>query len=199
MQSKPLLGASEPVDAALYNLLGRATTSASTDAPANPVRGDAWLQTDTMQLLVYYGATSGWALPWNMPWGFITDTSQLSNGATSGTTLLAVGQTSSFTVLANRRIEITGNIVESFGDTLNDTFQWGLNIDGGASLRTFSLDITAAGRYVPPSFIRQVWTSTGGAHTARATAQRTVGAGTYTGRIYLTVHDLGPAGSAPAS
>lgn len=173
--------------------------TSTTRPTSNLYRGMTIWESDTGKTYVYYGATSTWLPPWEQPWGFVTDTSQLSNGATSGTTSLAVGQTSSFTVPANRRIRIEGNIVESFGDTANDTFQWGLNIDGGSSLRTFSFDIIGVNRYLPPGKIQQFWTSTSGAHTARVTVVRTGGTGTFTPRIYLSVFDDGPAGNAPSA
>jgi hypothetical protein len=43
----------------------------SAAAPSDPVRGDTWVDTDTMEQWLYYGATTGWQRPWFQSWGLV--------------------------------------------------------------------------------------------------------------------------------
>jgi hypothetical protein len=49
-----------------------------------PTKGMTVYDTDLGRLLVYYGATTGWQLPWNQPWGYID--SETTSSATTGVT-----------------------------------------------------------------------------------------------------------------
>jgi hypothetical protein len=56
-------------------------TGVSSSPPSSPSRGDIWVDPDTMEEYVYYGATSGWLRPWNRPWGLIAQAQKTSNQA----------------------------------------------------------------------------------------------------------------------
>lgn len=51
--------------------------SSSTTTPASPVRGQTRMRDDnSFAFEVYYGATTGWARPWNQPWGEVSFTTR---------------------------------------------------------------------------------------------------------------------------
>lgn len=78
----------------------------STTRPANPFQGQTIYETDTGSFLVYYGATTGWKLPWNQPWGHIVTTTSQSNTISGG---YLTGVNTTFTAISNRRYKITGH------------------------------------------------------------------------------------------
>ena len=95
-------GASAPTWATAYY-------SYSTTAPSSPTIGQTYYKTDTGELLVYYGATTGWRRPWNMPWGIIdykTDTTVRSTTSTTPAEITSVLR-STGTYIANRYLKIT--------------------------------------------------------------------------------------------
>jgi hypothetical protein len=80
----------------------------SDNRPASPYRGMAIFETDTGNVLVYYGATTGWQKPWNQPWGAIYYAQRTSDIAGIGTGGFDVTtSTAPFTAVANRRYKIT--------------------------------------------------------------------------------------------
>ena len=97
-------GASAPTWATAYY-------SYSTTAPSSPTIGQTYYDTDNGELLVYYGATTGWRRPWNMPWGLLARASFATNNDTSTnhTTLQdgSAALTLTATTLTNRIYRIT--------------------------------------------------------------------------------------------
>jgi len=177
------------------------TLCTSTTRPTtNLYRGMRILETDTMNELVYYGATTGWQAPWNLPWGRIA--SVACTGTTSAGTALTIGTTSSVTMLSNRRIFVEytagGSSGGPSGSVANDTFAISTLVDTSA-LRTDNAQIITAGNWFPPIVVLGEWTSVSGSRTFGAQVQRIGGTGTFTARGVVNVYDRGPAGTAPAS
>ena len=80
-------------------------SSARSAAITAPTRGLVSFLTDSGALEVYYGATTGWARPWNQPWGSMVAPASITTSQTFSSTT-AVDMTSSsltFNYTANRR------------------------------------------------------------------------------------------------
>lgn len=172
----------------------------SASAPSSPSRGDTWLDTDTMELFVYYGATTGWQKPWNMPWGRVAGTVRTANltsiGA-GGATLFSSSAT--FTAIANRRYRITmqGRL---HTPSASLTVFWTVT-DGSTTYYIGGEAIATSGQ----QGVNLVWEGTisAGAKSINASANTSAGtisfgAGTDHPAI-LSVEDIGPASTAPAS
>jgi hypothetical protein len=93
--------------------------TAAASAPPNPSRWDRWFQTDTGHELVYYGSTTGWKPPWNLPWGRVAGVTSTGYGAfgiggsgvaTTAGTYTVVDTISSLVLPANRRYRFTATI-----------------------------------------------------------------------------------------
>lgn len=201
MRSKPLLGASEPVDAMLYNLLARSSTSASTDPPSNPARGDSWFKTDTMELVVYYGATTGWAKPWNVPWG---DIAQGTDATVYTITTAADAVSVSFNAVQNRVYELKGFVIVS-STVANDQVDVWLDVGGSIVVGTYMrLALPIAGAFASVVAVGKFTAAATASTTVKVRGQRASGTGTVTTRgsfaaSEVSVIDIGQAGSAPAS
>jgi hypothetical protein len=74
--------------------------------PSSPNIGQTFYETDTGELLVYYGATTGWQKPWNMPWGHVASTVITSATTGIGPTFVT-GSNLNFSVVQNRRYKYT--------------------------------------------------------------------------------------------
>ena len=92
----------------------------SASAPSSPTIGQTYYNTSTGQLLVYYGATTGWRQPWNMPWGTLGQ-SKITSGVTSaGATVTSTGLVITTPSLPSGRIlkwTVTGH---AFWGSVND-------------------------------------------------------------------------------
>ena len=83
-------------------------SSARSAAITAPTRGLVSFLTDSGALEVYYGATTGWARPWNQPWGSMVAPASITTSQTFSSTT-AVDMTSSsltFNYTANRRYRL---------------------------------------------------------------------------------------------
>lgn len=83
-------------------------SSARSAAITAPTRGLVSFLTDSGALEVYYGATTGWARPWNQPWGSMVAPASITTSQTFSSTS-AVDMTSSsltFNYTANRRYRL---------------------------------------------------------------------------------------------
>lgn len=85
-----------------------------------PTKGMTVYDTDLGKLLVYYGSTTGWQLPWNQPWGYIDSKSTTSStsGVTTATDISGMSITTP-TQVAGRLLEWywQGHIQSSTSDT----------------------------------------------------------------------------------
>ena len=101
--------------------------STSSSPPTSPSRGWMWFQSDTGRVLVYYGATTGWQLPWLQSWGVVTATaggtnsrgyalSQSNTSTTSGTVDWS-GLTVTWDAVSNRVYRMTATGMLSTDNT----------------------------------------------------------------------------------
>jgi hypothetical protein len=176
--------------------------AASASAPSSPSRGDTWVDTDTMELFVYYGATTGWARPWNLPWGYVAVATQSSDVTSIGTGGSALMQTGLFTPMADRRYRVTAKVrfaSASVGLVAFAALEYtsgGTDLDViGASLEATTSQVTVPLFYqgsltAASNTLRVVATTSTGTMTAVAGA-------TYEARIL--VEDIGSTGSAPVA
>ena len=171
----------------------------STTRPSSPYKGQTIYETDTGRLLVYYGVTTGWQLPWGQPWGLITSATQTAYLTTSGTTELTVFSTGSFTWVANRNYLITLSM-SPYDTTASSTYLMRVrnNSAAGTVLQSQYLD-TVLNRYTPMSFS---WVQSGVAAGSSSglffTCTRASGTGTlvFNGGAspsLITMTDIGPA------
>lgn len=82
----------------------------SSTRPSSPSVGQMIYETDTGNQLVYYGATTGWRQPWNMPWGVIdsrNDTTVRSTTNGLSTTEITTVMRTTGTYIANRWLRAT--------------------------------------------------------------------------------------------
>lgn len=111
----------------------------SSTRPASPSVGQNIYETDTGRHLVYYGATTLWRQPWNMPWGVIswfTNTAQPLD-VTSTTGVVLSGVTGTVGIISNRVYELTFSCryLNSAVDTVNNFIirRAGTSVLGGIS------------------------------------------------------------------
>ena len=78
-------------------------------AISSPTRGLVSFLTDNGAVEVYYGATTGWARPWNQPWGIMTTPASITTPQTFSTTSAVdmTGSSLTFNYTANRRYKLT--------------------------------------------------------------------------------------------
>lgn len=192
------------VDAAIWG-------ATSTSDPTSPTRGQVRLRDETvltstsMGLEVYYGATTGWLPPWNLPWGqqAIASVSSSQGSITTLTDLTGTG-TVTVTTAANRRLLISGIVL--FSSTVAGDEATLVIADGsGTTLHAASVPLPKAGNNYT-CIDRMFATSATGSNQFKLRAQRVTGStGTITmvasGTVpaFLLVEDLGPTGAPPAS
>lgn len=186
------------------------TICTSSTRPAAPTRGKTIFETDTGNLLVYYGATTGWKPPWSVSWGRLTATSAQTTvtAAASGIgTVEALVNIFSAGVptLANRSYKITAEFVVR---ALN-------NVTSFASFRVRRTNLAGAVVLGPIEKAKNAGAAGLARETVTLTAYDTPGvqasqswcvsAQTDASTIdifnpsLVIVEDLGPTGNAPAS
>lgn len=99
----------------------------SSTRPGSPHIGMTIYETDTHKMLTYAGATSGWCLPWNAPWGRIASTAVGGRAAAGGTA--DVGSLN-FTAVANRIYKVTSSL--TITPAAASTFEVRILVDGVA-------------------------------------------------------------------
>ncbi len=181
--------------------------SYSTTAPSSPTIGQTYYETDTGELLVYYGSDTGWRRPWNMPWGRVGSAVSTANTTSVNATAKDVTSLSvTWTALANRyyRTTVIIPVFSQFtaGGIVN------LHITDNTSptpitKQSINLDAAAGTDVNIQGFVIESNIATGSA-TRKARILTTGGSGTVTGNnstIYPTivVEDIGPNGNPPAS
>lgn len=152
--------------------------------------------------LVYYGATTGWKPPWNLPWGWL-DRKILTGGSTStsGTAVLTVLTSATLTLVASRRVRATVNGA-AFGTVASDRYQIEIQLDGVQVEPDSEFFVGSTTPYYPvhvavdssPAAGSRVWTFK---------ATRVAGTGVLTfdlaKPVTLLIEDIGPDGAAPTS
>mgnify|MGYP006286154311 CR=1 FL=1 len=175
------------------------TNSASRSAAiTSPTRGLVSFLTDPGSLEVYYGATTGWAKPWNLPWGNVTESTlasqQFYGAGTWGFPLSWTG-----TPIANRNYQMTISFTDN--PAAAGRVNYGIHSSAGTPSRLYSFYAAGAGYYWTGA-TTLLFTTTGSSMTrGLAIVQATGTGGTFVeAGATLSLVDLGPSTStAPAS
>jgi hypothetical protein len=181
--------------------------SYSTTAPASPTIGQTYYDTDNGQLLVYYGATTGWRQPWNMPWGHVASALITTTTTSTGGATFVTGSNLNFSVQQNRRYKYTvfGHFYQA---SVNDTTKVAITNGTGTefnqiSLLPFSNSTTLAAGFTM-TFFENATSSAAITRQLRVSRQT----GTSGSVIFFAdatrigsfiVEDMGPVGNPPAS
>ncbi len=180
--------------------LGGVMVCTSGSRPATPTPGQAIFETDTGAVSVWYGATVGWAPPWNTGWGVVAVAaggSQTGPGIGASTVDIN-GTTVTFDTVANRRYRVEfGGLVAS--TVANDVFTFRRNRDGsnGATLTTKT--VSHANQALSFAWSDTETSPGSGSHTYKGVIARGIGSGSGTvADPRLTVTDVGPVGPPPA-
>lgn len=186
-------GASAPTWATAYY-------SYSTTAPSSPTIGQTYYETDTGELLVYYGATTGWRRPWNMPWGLmllVTDgTTRTYN--TTGATM--TGLTGSVATIAGRRYK-TSITCRAYNVGGAAFFTLQPRVDGVGQNNHTGYSVSASLDQSYSFFDTYIETATS-TRTFSMFAQASSGTLTISsanGKAVFLVEDIGPVGNPPTS
>ena len=157
--------------------------------PTSPFTGQAIYQTDTDEVL-YYNGTS-WSRPWNMPWGYVFNTTTTSQTITGG---YVVGLNTTFTAVANRYYKITMKLplAVSAGRVLG-----ALEVDGISVARMFDANNANAAYDYGHEYGIHISTFTAGGHTLKITFSVISGACVMSNNAgnlaTLSAEDIGPA------
>ena len=190
-------GASAPTWATGYFSYGNATT------PTSPTIGQTYYDTVNGKLLVYYGATTGWKQPWNMPWGYIQYTQTTSNVSVKNGTILT-GNTIS--VVNGRRYRIHAHVEAYYSTVINDVA--GLTIVvGGTAIQQTNVTNTVVNFAGFGGEVVGYYTATATNTSLSCNLYNTavVGAGTHTFQanasypIFIAVEDIGTTTTPPAA
>jgi hypothetical protein len=172
------------------------TAALATTAIPSPVDGQAYyLNLNTDQEGPYFFNGSQYRRPWNMPWGYVGESVVTSANVpgTAGTWTNAT--TLGFTVPANRRIRVEGNLtVFNSGASASE-----FNVGVGPTLGT---PVKQMGVYLPIGYRASVTVHHNYTSSASAVTERLQFVGVSSAALVLigatlTVTDVGPAG-APA-
>jgi len=182
---------------------GLRLVNVGTATPVSPSQGDLWLDTNVTQMAwkTYYGATTGWQQPWNLPWGFLAG-SQVSDGtqANIGTVLTDIISVTA-NVVANRRYHVSAT-TNMYSPAGAPNYQMFLYIAGTQVEQSEELPNTTYGRAVHIHNYRYEPVANGSI-TFLIKAQFTTAAGIMlydlTRFRRLIIEDIGPNGNPPAS
>lgn len=188
------------------------SVSVLTTAQRNALAGsDLWrgrtiFNTDTGGIEVYYGATTTWKPPWNLPWGTVSPrTASSSTQAFTGTYANITSLAANITVWLGRRytafLQLTHNVSVAGSFFANIVDGTGAQFDGAERQEAHpslgaAFQLSVYGIYEPAAngsltAIGQIKATGGGAGIMVALAGSV--------SAYLTVIDTGPTGNAPAS
>lgn len=159
---------------------------------------------------VYYGATTGWKLPWQMPWGRVAAVHTSGFGAfgiggsgasTAAGVLATVDSLGSITLPANRWYRFTCTVQMYSPAGATNCVMYVLD-DGAAVAQSERVPSTVAGSAIFSSFLRNtvsaadtsVWTS--GVQFSGAAGFVLQDGARYSN---LIIEDVGPFGAAPTS
>lgn len=178
------------------------TVCTSATRPSSPVKGDVIFETDTGDLLTYYGVTTGWNPPWNQPWGYITHSVKIANQAGITTVTDISDMSISVPQILNRRYKYTIN-GEMFSTVADGAFIFALTGSDNAQIKrdtgfpettSSSLEIT----YIETASSTATVTRKLRLVRASGTGSYTFGAGSDNPALILC-EDIGPSGDAPAA
>ncbi len=86
----------------------------STTRPTWAQVGQKIYETDTGNHLAYYGSTTGWRKPWNMPWGVIASAITTSGSSAFNSTTPVPLATTPVSLVKDRRYRIIGRVPATF-------------------------------------------------------------------------------------
>lgn len=170
--------------------------------PASPFVGQTIYETDTGQWYVYYGATTTWKKPWQMPWG-VQGTPAVPTTAQTGISAITdlTGASVTFTAVANRYYRISGRCRVTKTTGVGAVT---LSIRNGATViqeATAGMDITNIN--VGELAVLCIYTVTAGSTTVKLSlASTTASVDTFTDSTRpttLVVEDIGPSAATPPS
>lgn len=174
-----------------------ATAAARDAAIPAPAIGSMVYVLDTAKLLVYSGATVGWTLPWNEPWGHVA---YVEYGGANQATFTALtditGATVTFTAVANRYYRAWGQLNMASSVT-GDVSCLHLNIDANA---TFARSYGVVNNVSQVSFNvqRTRFTLGAGSRVVKLQGFRNTGTGNITAfnsdGTFIGIEDIGPNG-----
>lgn len=171
----------------------------STTRPASPYKGQTIYETDTGRLLVYYGVTTGWQLPWGQPWGVLGVGIKTSNQTGIGATAVDVSQLSvTWTAVANRYYR-TSAIIPVFSQASANSYVVLTITDGASTVKQQTNLFTVAGYDINLNTFAIESNISAGSTTRKARIATTAGSGVVSSNssIYPTiiVEDIGPSTS----
>jgi len=177
-------------------------TCTSTTRPASPAIGQAIYETDTGNILVYYGATTGWKPPWGQPWGIVGG-ALLASDTPIGTSSTEILNTGSLNLRDDRNYLVAANgYLFSFGATstmtLSPTFQFGtqtvINLPKQTQPSSYSTSWSTQFLYQPSVTDSRACRIR---FTASSAGTSMFGSGNYS--CSLTITDVGPSGIPPSA
>jgi hypothetical protein len=191
-------GPQGPIGATGANGTGLIVCTSST-RPASPSVGQNIYETDTGRHLVYYGATTLWRQPWNMPWGFVYFNQQNSPSGSYATGWITVN-TWTGTPIANRRYLVKADGYFVGATTGNYALAVGTN-PAGSNADYISQQYQHAATAQHQNSGQFTFTTTGSAMTKiMACAQYSGTGGMIVGTgSSMSIEDIGPVGNPPAS
>lgn len=173
----------------------------SSSRPPAPYVGQVIYETDTGNLLYYYGVTTGWRPPWGQPWGYTGYVTVNANQTGIAATIVDLTSlTITISPPANRRYAI--NFQGRFTQNTSSGFVEVYITDGANTiLNKVALTLAAAATDTVSFFERR--TTVSGSQTWKARASTTAGTLTLTAaatqEAMLWIEDIGPNGNAPVS
>lgn len=166
------------------------------------VKGQTIYETNTGDLLVYLGSTSGWKAPWSMPWGVAGKGYTDTDASISATAQTSVNISASLTATANRvyKIDVTGTVYSYGADLQTLTFELWSATAKVAELCRMSVNGTSYYTINPTVYL----TPAAGDITYTVRCLRGGGAGTIKmanadSRGWIIVTDTGPSTATPPS
>jgi len=174
-------------------------SSARSAAITSPTRGLVSFLTDSGALEVYYGATTGWARPWNQPWGNVSEVILGTDSHYAPATWVAPITWNGTGLIANRLYRARTNLYW-VASTVGQV-DYGIGATNGSPDRPFAIYEFA--NDAPCQNSQEItFTTTAGSMTRLVTLRKFSGGGTVTLKAWsnLIIEDIGPATStAPAS
>lgn len=163
--------------------------------PASPIEGMTIYETDTDKLLIYTTATTLWNPPWNLPWGYISESKNTSTVTTNSGNLTTV----TFTAVQNSRYRVTGQTYGVASTVAGDVAFVTLQDNAGVNFTQQLIECsTAASGKNGSTIVGTITASASGSVTYRFVGGRAAGSGNTsfaagaTNPILLMVEDMGP-------
>lgn len=169
------------------------TTAARNALGASLFRGLTIFNTDTGAIEVYYGATTLWMPPWNLPWGEVAYALAAPQSGIGAATLA----TATITALANRKYRITAAVTLKIaaGST---TATVNVTANGVSSGIRATLGLAASERSLIVIGYRTPAAGSIAYALTEAPDAGTVDANSIQSETFVLVEDVGPNGSAPS-